>query len=111
MFRYDRLNELVVESGKTKAALSRKMGHSSRYLNDAKKQNTDIKGADLEILASELGTTPEYLSGQTDQKETPLTPEGEGLDADLVKMLTSLTQEEAVQVRAFVQGLLAGRKA
>ena len=69
MFRYDRLDELVAETGKKKNYLSARMGHSGRYLNDAKKQNIQIKRADLEILAAELGTTPEYLNGETDKKE------------------------------------------
>ena len=70
MFRYDRLDELIKETGKKKNYLSIKMGYSSsRYLNDAKKQNTNIKGTELQILADELNTTPEYLTGESDIKE------------------------------------------
>ena len=68
MFNYDRLDQLVKETGKKKNYLSMKMGFSGRYLNDAKKQNTDIKGEPLRVLAEELGTTPEYLTGETDEK-------------------------------------------
>ena len=68
MFNYDRLDQLVKETGKKKNYLSMKMGFSGRYLNDAKKQNTDIKGGPLRVLAEELGTTPEYLTGETDEK-------------------------------------------
>lgn len=81
MFRYDRLDALVSETGKKKNYLSARMGHSGRYLNDAKKQNIQIKPADVEILAQELGTTPEYLYGETDKKEEPLTVNGEELSA------------------------------
>lgn len=42
------------------------MGFSSRYLVDAKKQKTNIADEPLRILAEELGTTPEYLRGETD---------------------------------------------
>lgn len=75
MFRYDRLDELIKETGKKKNYLSIKMGYSSgRYLNDAKKQNTNIKGDELQILADELNTTPEYLTGETDDKTKKAAP-------------------------------------
>lgn len=109
LFRYDRLDALVKETGKKKNYLGKKMGFSDRYLNDAKKQNTDIKGIPLEILAEELGTTPEYLSGQTDTKEKSPTPDGVGLDDELVMRLCQLTPDEIQKVDAFVQGLLASR--
>lgn len=79
MFRYDRLEELVKETGKKKNYLGQKMGFSGRYLIDAKKQKTDIKGIPLKILAYELGTTAEYLTGETDKKEKP-SAVGEELD-------------------------------
>lgn len=80
MIRYDRIQELVNLCGKKKSFLSEAMGFSSRYLIDAKKQNTNIADEPLQILAKELKTTPEYLRGETDDpgiKETPAT-EGEG---------------------------------
>ena len=77
LFRYDRLDELVKLTGKKKNYLSQKMGHSGRYLNDAKKQNTDIRIEDVEILASELSTSVAYLRGETDEKNPA--PKGDGL--------------------------------
>lgn len=71
LFRYDRLDELVKSTGKKKKYLSEKMGHSGRYLNDAKKQNTDIKIEEVKILAEELLTSVEYLRGETEIKEKP----------------------------------------
>ena len=109
MFRYDRLDELVAETGKKKNYLSTRMGHSGRYLNDAKKQNIQIKRADLEILAAELGTTPEYLNDETDKKEKPVPKEDE-LDRVLISLLKELTPEEAAKAVSFVQGLLAARE-
>lgn len=80
MIRYDRIQELVNLCGKKKSFLSEAMGFSSRYLIDAKKQNTNIADEPLQILAKELKTTPEYLRGETDDpdiKKAPAT-EGEG---------------------------------
>lgn len=74
MIRYDRIQELVNLCGKKKSFLSEAMGFSSRYLIDAKKQNTNIADEPLQILAKELKTTSEYLRGETDDpsiKETP----------------------------------------
>ena len=85
MFRYDRLDELIQQTGKKKNYLSIAMGHSGRYLNDARKQNTNIKGNDLLVLAAELGTSPEYLTGQTDEKTA--NPVVDGLSDYDIKML------------------------
>lgn len=66
---YDRIWELCKVAGKKRSYLSKAMGHSDRYLLDARKQNTNIKPDELAILASELNTTPEYLTGETDSPE------------------------------------------
>ena len=102
MFRYDRLDELVAETGKKKNYLSTRMWHSGRYLNDAKKQNFQIKRADLEILAAELGTTPEYLNDETDKKEKPTeTNLGERLPG-----FDDLSEENKVKAREYIEMLL-----
>lgn len=102
MFRYDRLDELVAETGKKKNYLSTRMGHSGRYLNDAKKQNIQIKRADLEVLAAELGTTPEYLNDETDKKEKPTeTNLGERLPG-----FDALSEENKIRAREYVEMLL-----
>ena len=102
MFRYDRLDELVAETGKKKNYLSTRMGHSGRYLNDAKKQNIQIKRADLEILAAELGTTPEYLNDETDKKEKPTET---NLD-ELLPGFEDLSEENKVKAREYIEMLL-----
>ena len=102
MFRYDRLDELVAETGKKKNYLSTRMGHSGRYLNDAKKQNIQIKRAELEVLAAELGTTPEYLNDETDKKEKPAeTNLGERLPG-----FDDLSEENKVKAREYIEMLL-----
>ena len=79
MFRYDRLEERIKATGKKKVYLCEKLQRAPTYLRDAKKQNTNIKGVDLQILADELNTTAEYLTGESDEKEKSPTPDGEGL--------------------------------
>lgn len=111
MFNYDRLDRLVKETGKKKNYLSMKMGFSGRYLNDAKKQNTDIKGEPLRILAEELGTTPEYLVGETDQKESPA-PLGAELTKESIQMLLDrMSAEDLSALIADAASELAKRNA
>lgn len=115
MIRYDRIIELSDARGKKKSFLSQVMGYSSRYLVDAKKQNTNIPDEPLRILAEELGTTPEYLRGETDDPgvKKALTDKIDErfLDAGLIKRLVLLTPDELRRVDDFVQGILASRKA
>lgn len=109
-FNYDRMNALIKKSGKTKLFLCGQLGKGKTYLRDAEKQKTNISGETLRILASELNTTPEYLTGETDapeiKKDTTLSGD---VDAELLGRLIQLSPEELAKVDAFVQGLLASR--
>ena len=70
---------------------------------------------DMEIairVADYFGVSVDYLLGRDTQKEKPATindDELSALDKELIHLMTSLTPEEAVQARAFVQGLKAAR--
>lgn len=103
MFRYDRLDDLIKETGKKKNYLSQKIGHAGRYLNDAKKQNLNIKKRDVEILAEELGTTVEYLTGESDQKEKPLTVSDEGLSEAKLYLIEKIRKMDDETVAALNQ--------
>lgn len=99
MIRYDRIQELVNLCGKKKSFLSEAMGFSSRYLIDAKKQNTNIADEPLQILAKELKTTPEYLRGETDDPgiKEALATKGEGytdLQKAAIQFVLSLPPEK-----------------
>ena len=87
MFNYDRLNALVKETGIKKAHINRLLGDNPYYLRDAEKNKRDISGRALRIIADALDTTPEYLTGKSDEKKP--TPEGE-LDSELADFLQDL---------------------
>lgn len=114
MIRYDRIQELVNLCGKKKSFLSEAMGFSSRYLIDAKKQNTNIADEPLQILAKELKTTPEYLRGETDDpgiKKAPAT-EGEGLSAtvqELFDFIDTANDDELNELLRYAQFLMSKR--
>lgn len=122
LVRYDRIWALCDKTGKKRSYLSVAMGHSSRYLLDARKQNTNISGEALNILALELQTTPEYLTGETDDPgaknpaferdagEGETASEQLSLDDQLVVHLTQLTPDEREKVIAYTKGLLAARQ-
>ena len=97
MFRYDRLEERIRATGKKKVYLCEKLNKCPTYLRDAKKQNTNIKGVDLQILADELDTTPEYLSGESDEKNNSA-PES----AELIPGYSDLTEENKAKVREYI---------
>ena len=77
---FDRFDALVAETGITKSHLCRIADKSRYYLRDAKKYNIDIPESVVETFASALGTTPEYLIGNSDEKKKPTTETGDGLD-------------------------------
>lgn len=111
MIRYDRIQELVNLCGKKKSFLSEAMGFSSRYLIDAKKQNTNIADEPLQILAKELKTTSEYLRGETDDpgiKETP-DPEIEGVDDKIAQFIRSASAEELTEISRYIEYLESKR--
>ncbi len=64
-------------------------------------------------LADFFSVSVDYLLGRDVQIEKPATGEGDGL-SDIqrrnIDLMKNLTAEEAIQVRAFVQGLKAARK-
>ena len=85
---FKRLESLVKKTGKTKTHLCRVIGRGEYYLRDAKNKQIDIPENFVRAIAAELGTTPEYLTGLTDQRE-PATAETEALkvSADEARMI------------------------
>lgn len=107
LFRYDRLEELIKGSGKSKIYLCKKMNLGPTYLRDAKKQNSNIKDEPLRILAEELNTTPEYLRGETDDPGVKKAPgiNAEGLSEArkaLLDAVDGLTDEQCEKLLGIV---------
>lgn len=114
MIRYDRIQELVNLCGKKKSFLSEAMGFSSRYLIDAKKQNTNIADEPLQILAKELKTTPEYLRGETDDPgiKEALDPKTKGVSPtvqELFDFIDTATDAELNELLRYAQFLMSKR--
>lgn len=120
MVRYDRMNMLFAETGVKKAHINRLLGKSNYFLRDAEKTNANLSQSQLSIIADALGTTPEYLTGESDEKK-PLVNGDEELteymtmlrDRPEMRMLFSVTKnatradvEAAVRI---IEALRAGQ--
>lgn len=62
----------------------------------------------LHEIAAKYNVSVEWLKGETDEKK-PI-PTGDELDADLRRLLMELNSDEAVRVRAYIQGMIDNRK-
>lgn len=71
MFNYDKLEEAIKASGKTRTYLCQKINRPPYYLRDVIRQRNKIPEDQQEILASELGVSVAYLNDEpeADKKE------------------------------------------
>ena len=61
-----RIKELTKSQGKTLSHVCQLIGRKVYYLNDLKKTSEMMSDEDLRIIAANLGTSVEYLNGETD---------------------------------------------
>ena len=94
---FDRFDNLIKESGKSKSYLSRKVNKPVYYLKDAKKCNINIPDDILEVFASELNTTVDYLTGKSDIKEKSPAEAGD-LDAESSALVDKLDYEQLIEL-------------
>ena len=71
MSTIDRVLQLVKEKGISQAFICGKLGLRRTYLGDVRLGKDSLPDDRLAIIADILGTTPEYLKGETDVKEKP----------------------------------------
>lgn len=82
----DRIRQLAKEKGIKTTFISAQLRLSSSYFADVKSGKTKISDERLSKIAEILGTTPEYLKGETDQKEKPLVNGDEELNEYLEEL-------------------------
>lgn len=83
------------------------IGRATYYRYESGDQK-NMKLDKIQKIADFFGVYAADLVVWEDEKPAPT--EGNGLDAELTKMLMRLSQDEVAKVAAFVQGLLAARK-
>lgn len=107
MFMYDRLEDLIAESGKTKAYLCRKMGRKEYYLRDVVRQKNVIPDDLVAILAAELKTSVEYLNGESNEKHPSASSAKE---QSMIDMFRQMTSKEKAMAEIMLKGILDARK-
>lgn len=75
MCEIGRIEEIAKEKGLSLSFVSTQLGLRRTYLKDVKAGRSSVPADRLAQIADILGTTPEYLRGETDIKEKPLLSE------------------------------------
>lgn len=92
---YDKLESLAKSKGVSKTHLCQLVGRERYYLRDCKNKNTEPPEDYVMTWADALGTTVDYLTDKTEQKEKPT--ESVSLD-DLLPLVEKMTNEELLKL-------------
>lgn len=92
MVNIDKIKALAKEKGVSITFLCQAIGQGAYYFNDVKRRNGSIPDDRLAIIADTLGTTVDYLTDKTDQKEKPTSSEV-SVD-DILKAMLNLPREK-----------------
>lgn len=103
--------QLCNEHNEKPYILPMKLGAKSNSIVAQWKNGSVPRSAMLQKIADYFDVSVAYLLGYEETKKEPVPISENELDLRLIELLTSLTPDEMRQVDAFVQGLLAARKA
>ena len=99
-----RLFEMMNEKGVKGVDITRDLHISSGNISDWKNGKSAPSRGTLTSLANYLGTTAEYLLGETDIKEKPSEQtEDEELVAEFIELMESLSDDELQQTMNFIK--------
>ena len=101
---YDKLEALVKEKGVSKTFLCQIVGRERYYLRDCKKNNFIPPDEHIAAWADALGTTVEYLTDQTNQKEKPADLPADAIE--LNSMLLRMTDEQIARLKDIAKDIL-----
>ena len=92
MRNVERAKQIAKSKGISFSFVCGQIGKSRGYLAEILAGERDIPEKMLEPVANALGVTVEELTGETEQKEKPSTPEGDGLDEQAKSFAEKLMQ-------------------
>lgn len=93
----ERIKALSKEKGYSLTYMYKQLYIPSGYLRDVNANKTALTDGRLALIADFLGTTPEYLKGETDIKEKAAPVSGSDLsdrDIEFLKIFRQLSVEE-----------------
>ena len=104
-----RIRELANDQGISLKFLCDKIGVKSRtYFQDIEKSKREIPADKLEIIASALNTTTDYLLGNTDDKNASVA--NDDPSENLNKLLEDATLEELLLWKSLIEKIIQNRK-
>lgn len=101
---YDKLEALVKEKGVSKTFLCQIVGRERYYLRDCKKNNFIPPDEHIAAWADALGTTVDYLTDKTNQKEKPADLPADAIE--LNSMLLRMTDEQIARLKDLAKDIL-----
>lgn len=116
MFIYSRFEELRKEKGITKTYIGYQLGRSHSLCQSWKEGKAEPNLDQLRFVADLLGTTTEYLTGESDEKQKPAT-NGDGhinmseQQKEALSLIAQLTDQEVSIVLSQLKGILQDRSA
>ena len=116
LFDYDRLEELIKETGITKKSIADRIGRKPSIFQAWRDKKSMPSVDQIKIVAEILHTTPDYLLGQTNEK-TPTTQSDGGSEVKLddltnyvVTVMHDLPIEGKILLANYAQSLKAERQ-
>ena len=109
---HERIKQLAKEQDMTLAVLCRKIGVSRTYFSEASARNRSFSSDKLNEIANALGTTVEYLRGETDQKEKPTATSGRLSEKDkqIIDLMSHLSEEDYAKALSYLEFLASQSK-
>ena len=105
----DRLRCLLKENGLKMSYFNKQLGKNRSYLSNGLTGSDSIDDSSVEFIAHKLNTTPEYLKGETDQKEKLADLVVSEQDKEAMDLYSRLTPEQKALVRAQMKGILSNQ--
>ena len=92
LFQYERFEQLRLSRGVTKTFIAQSLGRSATLCQDWKQRKSQPSDTQLREVARILGTTPEYLRGETDE----ILPND--MNEEMEQLLSSLREREDMRM-------------
>lgn len=110
MRNVERAKKIAERKGINISFVCREIGKSRGYISQMLTTDRDFPGELLTPVANALGVPVEELTGESEQKEKPSTPEGDGLDARFDALLSQMTDADRADLLEYMEFKVAKRK-